>query len=210
MPHLALMAAAPEVTLCNPKRNLSVILAAIDAAPQSANILVLPSLCLAGATAGALLRSPLLLDAAWEALMKAAKAVPAGMLAVLSLPVKMGEHVYECAALVDGGKLSAFVPRLDEPQSFCFHPGLSIAPTPATHEGVPVLRNGVYSSPSFGDRQLTGRNRFERPVSLSKRRQRDDPLGKRAAIRAAKGARPRLDGSIRLSGRGRIGYGLCL
>ncbi len=155
MQHLTLMAAAPVVALCDPTRNLGAILAVIDAAKaQNADIIVLPSLCLTGATAGALLRAPLLLDAAREALVEAAKAVPDGMLAVLSLPVKLNEHVFECAALIDGGKLAALVPRLDEPLPFRFHPGLSISQTPETYDGIPVLRDGVYRSASIGDARV--------------------------------------------------------
>ncbi len=155
MSSLTLMAAAPEMTLGNPTRNRGSIIAAIGAAKaQNANILVLPSLSLTGATAGAMLRSPVLLGAAWDALMEEAKAVPAGMLAVLSLPVKLSGRVFECAALIDGGSLVALVPRLDEPKQFQFHPGLSVAPTPATHEGAPVLRDGVYRSASVGETRV--------------------------------------------------------
>ncbi len=151
MTHITLMAAAPEVTLCNPKRNLRAVLAALESAKaQNADIVVFPSLCLTGASAGALLRAPMMLEAAWEALMEAAKAVPYDMLAVLSLPVKMTSGVFECAAIIENGKLAALVPRLDErTDPFRFHPGLCTGATPATHEGVPELRDGIYCTKSL-------------------------------------------------------------
>lgn len=152
MRRLTLFAAAPEITLCNPQSNLHAILAAFEAAKaQSADIAVLPSLCITGATGGDLLRTPLICDAAWAALHEAAKALPAGMLAVLSLPVLMDGHVYECAALVEDAKLAALVPRFDEPKPHRFHPGLYFGPSPSIHEGVPVLRDGIYRSARVGE-----------------------------------------------------------
>lgn len=75
-----LAAAVPDLTLCDPMRNADAVIRAIlHAETLKADYLALPELCLTGATAGALLRHPLILQESLAALKRWRMQPPAAM-----------------------------------------------------------------------------------------------------------------------------------
>ncbi len=90
----------------DPAYNGGAALAALRrGAEQGVKVMVLPRLCLTGATLGDLYRQEALLAAAWDALLRlAANAKSLDLLAVVGLPVRQGGRLYDCAAAIGGGK----------------------------------------------------------------------------------------------------------
>ena len=81
--------------------------------------MVLPRLCLTGATLGDLYRQEALLAAAWDALLRlAANAKSLDLLAVVGLPVRQGGRLYDCAAAIGGGELLWLCPRREAQAPF--------------------------------------------------------------------------------------------
>ena len=97
-----LAAAVPDLTLCDPMRNADAVIRAIlHAETLKADYLALPELCLTGATAGALLRHPLILQESLAALKKVADATArCNVTASIGLPYLVGGQVMSCTALV--------------------------------------------------------------------------------------------------------------
>ncbi len=102
-----------DVALADIKTNLARIEERlIEADAAGVNLLVLPELCLTGATLGDLYRSELLLSSAEEAAAELAAAT-AGRFPVLvfGLPLRFKNAIYNCAAVAAGGELLGIVPR---------------------------------------------------------------------------------------------------
>ena len=104
------MAASPRVHLANPKKNAEEIAALLDIADTNGvQLCVFPELCLTGYTCGDLFLQPTLLDAALSALKflmdKQVKTV-----FVVGLPLEIDGQLYNCAAVVAGGRLG-LVPK---------------------------------------------------------------------------------------------------
>ena len=104
-----LAAAAPALTLCDPMQNAEAIIRAILHAEElKADYLALPELCLTGATAGAMLRHPLILQESLAALRKICDAtVRCNVIASIGLPYLIGGQVMSCTALVRGARVYA-------------------------------------------------------------------------------------------------------
>ena len=77
---------------------------------QGVQLAVFPELCLCGATLGDLLLQPLVTDACAEALGRIAEK-SGDMAAVIGLPVRQGGRLYNCAAVVQGGRVMGIVPK---------------------------------------------------------------------------------------------------
>ncbi|NCB62495.1 MAG: NAD(+) synthase [Clostridia bacterium] len=83
-----------------------------EAYRQGVRVLVLPELCLTGATCGDLLYQEALLRGAEEALATVLEATKSlDMVTALGLPVQFGHRVYSCAAVVHKGELLGVVPK---------------------------------------------------------------------------------------------------
>ena len=120
-------AGTPRIRVADCGYNAEQIIALMNqAAEQGAKVLVLPELCVTGATCGDLFLQDVLLDGAWAALEDIAL-VSAGLelLTVVGLPMKGEGGVYNCAALVWGGEARAFVPKwgLTQEERRWFAPG---------------------------------------------------------------------------------------
>ena len=108
-----LAAGVPAIRVADCEHNAAAIIGLMQrAAEQGAKVLVLPELCITGSTCGDLFLQDTLLDGAWEALEQIAEAsTDLPLLTVVGLPMKGEGGLYNCAALVSGGKARAFVPK---------------------------------------------------------------------------------------------------
>ncbi len=104
---LRVAAGTPDIALCDPAQNAQAVIRLMkEAAARQVKLLVLPELCLTGASSGDLFWQKALLDAAWDALMEVARASAGlGMLTVVGLPVWYDSASLNCAACVYNGEL---------------------------------------------------------------------------------------------------------
>jgi len=106
-------AASIPVAVGNPAENAKRALEAIEKARVAgAQVLVLPELCLSGATCGDLFRQSILLNACEAALLwLLEKTAGSSMLIALGLPVRAHERLFNCAAVLQSGKILGLVPK---------------------------------------------------------------------------------------------------
>ncbi len=112
-PVLKVTAVTPRVWLADPVKNSEEIIRRVrEAAASGSDIVVLPEMCLTGATCGDLFRQELLLEAARRAALEVAKAT-AGLdiTIVLGLPVGSDGGYSSGAAVLKGGKFLEEDPR---------------------------------------------------------------------------------------------------
>ena len=84
---------------------------------SACGVLVFPELCVTGYTCADLFGSDLLLSKAEEALFYIAKATAdvCGLTAVIGVPIRYGNNIYNCAAVLSEGKVCALIPKQDLP-----------------------------------------------------------------------------------------------
>lgn len=106
-------AAAPALRVADPGYNADRIIDCMrEAAEKKVRLLVLPELCLTGATCGHLFFQRMLLDAALDGLKKIVEAsAEFDTLVFVGLPLAVGGRVYSVAAAVYAGELLGLVPR---------------------------------------------------------------------------------------------------
>ena len=106
-------AATPAIRVADPAYNAASCVALAEAAAASGvKLLVLPELCLTGATCGDLYSHDRLITGAKEALQSfAAETAHLDLVSVIGLPVALGDKLYNCAAVVCGGQLLGLVPK---------------------------------------------------------------------------------------------------
>ncbi|MDR1927011.1 MAG: NAD(+) synthase, partial [Oscillospiraceae bacterium] len=106
-------ALSPRVEVANPQANAAQILAAIrQADADGVQVMVLPELALSGYSCGDLFGQALLLDACEEALawlLEQTADMPA--LIALGLPLRTKGRLYNCAAVLQAGRLMGLVPK---------------------------------------------------------------------------------------------------
>lgn len=119
-----LAAAVPTLTLCDPMRNADAVIRTILRAEElKTDYLALPELCLTGATAGAMLRHPLILQETLSALRKICDATARCNVTVsIGLPYLVGGQVMSCTALVRGARVYAVVPAASCENPYGFLP----------------------------------------------------------------------------------------
>ena len=105
--------AVPSVRVADCRYNAERIIDMMrQAEERSARIVVFPELSLTGYSCGDLLRQPLLLSAAEQALCEVVKASEnIHVAAIVGLPVAVGERIFNCAAVVAAGKIAGIVPK---------------------------------------------------------------------------------------------------
>lgn len=104
-------AAVPRVHVADCAKNTQEIIQLIDsAASQGVSLLVFPELCLTGCTCGDLFPYPPLLDGALDALAQIA-AHTENIACVVSLPLMASGRLYDCAAVLFGGRVCGVVPK---------------------------------------------------------------------------------------------------
>lgn len=110
-------AATPDIKVADCDYNADKIIELIiQAAENSVSILVFPELCITGYTCGDLFLHKRLLDNAQAALLKIMTAsADKDMLIIVGLPVSSGGRLYNCAAVIKGGRLLGLVPKMNIP-----------------------------------------------------------------------------------------------
>lgn len=123
-------AAIPEVSVANCDHNAERIISLMQqAAERGVEVVVFPELSITGSTCGDLYRQPTLLTAAEQALCRIARASQSlSTVAIVGLPARYGQGVYNCAAVVADGKVVGLVPKqnLSVTQKRWFHQGNAI------------------------------------------------------------------------------------
>ncbi len=106
-------ALVPPVRVADVPANAAALAAAMDAAVQEgAQLVLFPELCLTGATCGDLFFQRRLQQAALDGLVSFARETARHDIpAVLTLPVVVGEALFNLAAVVRGGRLLGLVPK---------------------------------------------------------------------------------------------------
>lgn len=121
------------------------IVAAREAADDGATVVVLPEQLIAGYSPEDLVQWGAFVDAQWKELERFAEATSdLGCAIALGLTVARGAHVYNCAAMVHGGKILGIVPKEKLPTYNVFYEARVYA------RGVPGLVDDVHGVP-FGD-----------------------------------------------------------
>ncbi len=113
LPHgiFRLAAAAPVVHVADPAANARETLKTLEGFAE-ANAVVLPELGLTGYTCEDLFTQRVLLDAAVEALLQVAEeTLNADQLIAVGLPLAVGNNLYNCAAVIGGGRVRGVVPK---------------------------------------------------------------------------------------------------
>lgn len=108
---LRVAALTPEITPANPQSNAENALFLIRKTGDN-GLIVLPELCITGYTCGDLFLHAALLDAAEDALaglLRETKASEA--LIAVGMPVRVRHRLYNCAVVMQGGKLLGVVPK---------------------------------------------------------------------------------------------------
>lgn len=99
-------AAVPSVDVADCAKNTQNIIGLIDrAADAGVRILVFPELCLCGYTCGDLLLQPTLQTAALDGLLRIA-AHGGPVVSIVGLPLMAGGRLFNCAAVVSGGRVA--------------------------------------------------------------------------------------------------------
>ncbi len=106
-------ALVPPVRVADVPANTAALVTAMDVAVQEgAQLVLFPELCLTGCTCGDLFFQRRLQQAALEGLVSFAEATAQhDVPAVLSLPLAVGEALFNVAAVLRGGKLLGLVPK---------------------------------------------------------------------------------------------------
>ena len=125
-----LCAATPALEVANVEKNAREIARlALEAASQGANVCVFPELSLTGYTCGDLFLHDRLVRGALEGLAEVLNATrQTETLLVVGLPVADGNCLYNCAAVLQGGRVLGVVPKTHLPNSAEFYELRQFAP----------------------------------------------------------------------------------
>lgn len=108
-------AATPELRVADPQYNKEKIIKLIEEASQKqVQVLVFPELSITGYTCGDLFLQESLLQAAEDALAEVAQAVQK-MLVVVGAPIRHKNKLYNCAVMLNQGKIIGAVPKRNLP-----------------------------------------------------------------------------------------------
>ncbi len=151
---LRVASAAPELRVADVDFNTSQISAAMEvAAKRGASIALFPELSLTGYTCADLFTQSLLIKRALESLQAlAADTEKFGINAIVGLPLAVNGRLYNCAALMGGGRVLGIVPKLFLPTTGEFYEerwftsGAKLAPTQIDIGGhtVPIASNLLF------------------------------------------------------------------
>ncbi len=117
-------AAVPPLKVADVDHNTEQIIGLIRE-QNNCGVIVFPELCVTGYTGADLFGSDLLLEKAEEALFRIAEATAdcRGTTAAVGVPVRYGNDLYNCAAVISGGRVSALIPKQYIPTYSEFYEG---------------------------------------------------------------------------------------
>ncbi|MEA5059476.1 MAG: NAD(+) synthase [Candidatus Pelethousia sp.] len=134
---LRLAAATPSCHVANPAENATAILAQYQTAAQAgAGLVVFPEMCLTGYTCGDLFQQSALLKGAVEglgAIVEGGRELDA--LAVVGLPLAKDGALYNCAAVIQRGRVLGIVPKQNVPNYGEFYELRHFTPATADANG---------------------------------------------------------------------------
>lgn len=107
-------AASVPVQIGNPSANRQHLQSAI-AELRDSDLIVFGELSLSGYTCGELFKQSLLLEDCRKELLELAKHVPSGQLVVVGTPWEIDNRLYNCAAVLNAGRLIGLVPKQNLP-----------------------------------------------------------------------------------------------
>ena len=138
---IRIAAASPDLRVADTRYNARQIVCVTRAAAEAgAQLLVLPELCLTGYTPADLFFQDALLKGALEgleAILEAGK--DHDMLVVVGLPVARDNRLYNCGAVLKGGRLLGLVPETRVPNHSELYELRHFAPGPDAPETLRVL-----------------------------------------------------------------------
>ena len=137
-------AATPDIKVADCDYNADRIIELIkQAAENSASVVVFPELCITGYTCGDLFLQKVLLDGAKNALKKIVdQTADCDLVTLVGLPMEMYGRLYNCAAVINKGKIIGIVPKKNIPGYSEFYETRHFA----------TCRKGYeYIEPTFGD-----------------------------------------------------------
>ena len=110
-------AASPELKVADCPFNTEKIIEMInEVEKQRTEFLVFPELCITGYSCGDLIRQDLLLEEAKKALLRIAKSTEnSDMVVMAGLPLSIKGRLYNCAAVLQKGKVLGLVPKTNLP-----------------------------------------------------------------------------------------------
>ena len=126
-------AGTPEIKVADCRHNAEACFTLMrEAAKQGVKVLVLPELCLTGYTCGDLFLHDTLLRGAEEALATVLEATRnLDMVTAIGLPVRFQNKLYNCAAVIQSGKILGLIPKTHLPNYGEFYEQRWFAPGPA-------------------------------------------------------------------------------
>ena len=114
--YLRAAAATPAIKVCDIKSNTCEIIRLLSrSVEEGCDLVVFPELCITGYTCGDMFLQPLLTERAFDALYDIAPLTANGTVAVVGLPFEYGGKLYNCAAVLSGGKIAGIVPKQNVP-----------------------------------------------------------------------------------------------
>ncbi|MDE7159539.1 MAG: NAD(+) synthase [Muribaculaceae bacterium] len=160
-------AAVPRVDIADPDTNARrIIEMARQAAEKGISLIVFPELSVTGYTCGDLFNQSLLLDKALQALdtiadqtleIVADKTLGCGICIVVGAPIMIEGSLYNCAAVIQGGRVRGLVPKTYLPNYNEFYEKRWFTPATALKDGatlgdIPVGRDLIFdlSGVKFG------------------------------------------------------------
>ncbi len=113
---IRVFAAIPELKLADPSFNAESVIRMLSTVTEG-GLVVFPELSLTGYTCADLFGSDLLLDQAESAMFKVAAATRdrPGLTAVIGVPIRDSNCLYNCAAVISAGKVRALIPKSYNP-----------------------------------------------------------------------------------------------
>ena len=126
-------AGTPKIRVADCDYNAGQIIALMkEAAEQGVKVLALPELCVTGYTCGDLFLQDTLLDGAEKALGRILEETKElDMVTALGMPVPYDNKLYNCAAVIQKGKILGLVPKTYIPNYGEFYEGRWFTPAPA-------------------------------------------------------------------------------
>lgn len=111
--------ATPEVQIGNPEANVKEILTIMENLPKDCQLVVFPELCISGYTCQDLFYESILLNESRKQLEILANKMPENLIALVGLPLKIENNLYNCAAFVIKDKILAiqaktYIPSYNE------------------------------------------------------------------------------------------------